>query len=111
MMINEFREVIKQRERIEAISSGEWADGIERCWQEEIKILSEDIESTIDFLNNHCTASEYSWISEIIEDLIEQTQSKELLECYKSLMNKFSDECNVYNIEASISFAESMLEK
>lgn len=42
-----FREIIKQREYVEEISYGEWADGIEVCCKQEISILSEDIPGTI----------------------------------------------------------------
>ena len=105
-----FREIIKQREYVEEISCGEWADGIEECWRQEISILSEDIPGTIIFLKTECTASEYSWISEIIDDLAAQTQSRELIETYKSLMAKFPEECRTYNIAEIIQFAEEALE-
>ena len=75
-----FRKIIKQREYVEEISCGEWADGIEECWRQEISILSEDIPGTIIFLKTECTASEYSWISEVIDDLAAQTQNRELIE-------------------------------
>lgn len=109
MNIEKFRKIIKQREYIEKISYGEWSDGIEQCNKEEIKLLSEDIGATIEFLNNECTADEYSWISEIIDDLAEKTMSKELIDCYKNLMLKFPDECKKYNIAGSIEFAEGIL--
>jgi len=105
-----FREIIKQREYVEEISCGEWADGIEECRKQEISILSEDIPGTIIFLKTECTASEYSWISEIIDDLAAQTQSRELIETYKSLMTKFPEECMIYNIAEIIQFAEEALE-
>ena len=105
-----FREIIKQREYVEEISCGEWADGIEECWRQEISILSEDVPGTIIFLKTECTASEYSWISEIIDDLAAQTQSRELIETYKSLMAKFPEECMIYNIAEIIQFAEEALE-
>ena len=111
MNIERFKECIKRREHIEDISCGEWSEGIEECWKEEVLILSEDIHGTINFLQKDCTASEYSWISEVIEDLIEQTQSRELLSCYKDLMCKFSSECQIYSIENSIKFAECNLRK
>ena len=109
MRVEEFREVIKRREYVEEISCGEWAEGIEECWKKEIALLAEDIPSTIDFLKNDCTASEYSWISEIIDDLAGITQSKELVICYKELMSKFPEECKIYNIAGSIQFAEEAL--
>lgn len=105
MRKEEFRKVIQ--ERIEC--HDEWADGIEHCWKKEIEILSEDISSTIEFLQTDCTADEYSWISEIIDDLAAKTQSRELIACYKSLMAKFPEECKTYNIAGSIEYAEAEL--
>ncbi len=111
MKIDVFRDIIKRREYVEEISCGEWAEGIEECWKKEVEILSEDIPSTIDFLNNDCTASEYSWISEVIEELATKTQSEELVDCYKKLMTKFPEESENYNIAGSIQFAEDALRK
>lgn len=105
-----FSEIIKQREYVEEISYGEWADGIEVCCKQEISILSEDIPGTIAFLKTKCTASEFSWISEVIDDLAAYTQSRELIETYKSLMTKFPEECRTYNIAEIIQFAEEALE-
>ena len=105
MKIEEFRKVIQ--ERIEC--PDEWTDGVERCWKKEIEILSEDIPSTIDFLMNECTANEFSWISEVIDDIAAKTQSRELIACYKSLMAKFPEECESYNIAGSVEYAEAEL--
>lgn len=106
MKIKEFREIIHER----AECHTEWAYGIEQCWKKEIALLIEDIPSTIEFLRNDCTADEYSWISEVLDDVIEETLSRELLECYKALMNKFPDECKTYNIVGVIEICESILE-
>lgn len=105
MKINEFRKVIQ--ERIEC--SDEWTYGVEHCWKKEIEILSEDIPSTIEFLLTECTADEFSWISEVIDDLAVKTQSKDLIACYRSLMEKFPEECQAYNIARSIEYAEAEL--
>ncbi len=108
MDIIKFREVIKERIRL-ALDSDEWDYGIEQCWKKEVEILSEDVNSTIEFLRDECTADEYSWISEVIDDLAEETNSRELVECYKALMSKFPEECKKYNVAGSIEFAETIL--
>lgn len=105
MDVKKFREVITRREKV----NDEDAYGVEQCWQEEIVILTEDIPSSIEFLRHDCTAKEYSWISEIIDDIAEQTGSYEFVDCYKSLMQKFPDECLKNNIAGSIEFAEKAL--
>lgn len=109
MNVKLFREIIGRREYVESISHGEWADGIEDCWKREIAVLSEDVLGTISFLKTQCTAAEYSWISEVIDELADITQSKELVEVYKSLLDKFPEESEIYNIADSIKFAEEML--
>lgn len=110
MNIDKFREVIQERERISKECYDEWTFGIEQCWKQEIEILSEDISAAIAFLKDECTADEFSWISEIIDDLAERTQSRELVDVYKSLMSKFPEECKTYNISGSIEFAENALD-
>lgn len=111
MNIERFREIIKQREYISEISQDEWDDGIEECWKREIEVLSEDIIGTIAFLKKECTASEYSWISEVIIDLAEKTQSSELVEAFKKLTEKFPEETKKYYIANAIQDAEKVLDK
>ena len=105
MDMKSFREVIKQREE----TNDEWDYGIEQCWKKEIVILSEDIPSTIEFIKNECTAEEYSWISEVIDDVVDQNPSKELVECYKSLKDKFPEEYAKYNISGVVEICENIL--
>jgi hypothetical protein len=109
MNVEEFRKVIQRRIYVEEISRGEWAEGIEDCWKKEIEILSEDIPSTIEFLKTDCTADEFSWISEVIDDIVDKYPSKELVEGYKSLMTKFPEECSKYNIAGVIEICENIL--
>ena len=109
MNIVKFREIIKERVRIANECYNEWDYGIEQCWKQEINLLTDDIPSTIDFLINECTADEYSWISEVIDDVAEQTGSREFVMCYKNLMEKFPEECKKYNIAGSVQFAEESL--
>ena len=90
MNIDKFRTIIEEREHIEVISHGEWQYGIEQCWKQMVAVLSEDIPSTIVFLENECSAEEYSWISEIIDELAMQQGGKDLLTCYKKLMTKLT---------------------
>lgn len=105
MDIIKFRDVIKKREE----TDDEWDYGIEQCWKKEIEILLEDIPSTIEFLKNECTSDEYSWISEVIDDVVDINPSKELVECYKSLMSKFPEECEKYNIAGVIEICENLI--
>lgn len=105
MNIEKFRKVICER----AQCHDEWTEGIEACWKQEIALLTEDIRSTAEFLKNDCTAEEYSWISEVFEDVITLVSDKELVKCYKDLMLKFPEEYSLYNIAVVIEGAEEIL--
>lgn len=107
MNIKEFKDVIKTLNECHV----EDDSTIESCWKKEIEILCEDVPSTIEYLKHDCTADEYSWISEVIDNIAETTQNRELIECYKSLTTKFKDECKKYNIMGSIECAEIALNK
>ena len=106
MDVQKFREVFKRRDE----THSEYTYGLEMCWKEEVEILAEDIPSTIEYLQNQCTADEFSWISEIIDDLAEKTKSRELVECYKSLMAKFPEEAKRYHVDFCIECAEGFLD-
>ena len=106
MDVQKFKEVLKRRDE----THSEYTYGLEMCWKEEVEILSKDIPSTIEYLQNKCTADEFVWISEIIDDLAEKTRSRELVECYKNLMNKYSEETKEYYIGFCIECAEDFLE-
>lgn len=69
--------------------------------------------STVAYLKSECTADEFVWISEIseiIDDLAEKTRSREIVECYKSLMAKFPEEAKRYHVDFCIEYAEDFLE-
>ena len=106
MDVQRFKEVIKKRNE----THDEYDYGVEMCDKEEVQILAEDIPSTIEYLQNQCTADEFVWISEIIDDLAEKTRSRELVECYKNLMNKYPEETKEYHIGFCVECAEDFLE-
>lgn len=106
MDVQKFKEVIRRRKE----THDEYDYGVEMCNKEEIQVLAEDIPSTIEYLKNDCTADEFVWISEIIDDLAEKTRNRELMECYKSLMGKFPEESKRYYVDFCIECAEDFLE-
>jgi hypothetical protein len=106
MITNEIKAAIKKR----AETNDEWVFGVEQCWKEEIEILSRNMQETIDFLKNDCSADEFTWLSEVFEDVSEKTQSKEFIDTLHFLAKKFPEESAKYNIPEMIAFAERELE-
>ena len=105
MDVQKFKEVIQKR--INTVD--EYYVGVEECWKEEIEVLSEDVPSTVAYLKNECTADEFAWICEIIDDLASETQSREIVECYKNLGEKYPDMAKTFNFAGCVKYAEAAL--
>ncbi|PNP88781.1 hypothetical protein HXT27_01365 [Gardnerella sp. DNF00502] len=105
MDVQKFKEVIQKR--INTVD--EYYVGVEECWKEEIEVLSEDVPSTVAYLKNECTADEFAWICEIIDDLAAETQSREIVECYKNLGEKYPDMAKTFNFAGCVKYAEAAL--
>lgn len=80
------------------------------CMKDSIALFSRNIPEAISFLNNDCTEDEYSWISEIIEDIAAESKNVELIHAYASLANKYPKETKKYNVKSFIDSALAIAE-
>lgn len=72
---SKFKELLEKKESLEL--NDDFA--MEKCWNEMTEILSADIPGAIEFLTN-CSEDEFYWAAEVFPEVIEKTQSKELLQ-------------------------------
>lgn len=72
-------------------------------------VMSNNLSEALDFIKNDCTADDFSWISEIFDEIAEKTKSKEFIDCIKETAKKFPEECSKYNIQGAIESAEGYL--
>ncbi len=75
----------------------------------EIALFTRDLQETIAFLDNDCTADQLSWMSEVFENISAKLQSWEFIDALKRAADRFPEECKVYNIREFILFAEGQL--
>lgn len=78
--------------------------GIQDCWDKMVDILSKDIYETITYLES-CSEEDIYFISEVFEDVSEQLQSKEYVDCLRSLDKKFPG----LNLTKDIDLAEEYI--
>ena len=65
---------------------------VEDYWKATIKLFTTDVNATIMFLRNDCDDEELYFLSEIFEEIVEQTQSKELVSVLRSRLAKVTPE-------------------
>ena len=73
--------------------------------------MSKDINDTIEYFENNCTATEFSWLSEVFEDVAQRTRSKEFVETLRRVAEKYPEETKLYSIEEFIESAELINEE
>ncbi len=94
MITEEIRKAIKNRTE----TNDEWEYGLDKCWKEEVEILTRNVEDTIWFFENECTADELSWISEVFDEILEKRPERRLYECILNTCKKYPKECEKYHI-------------
>ncbi len=66
----------------------------EVVWEQNVKeiisILSEDLDKTIDFLND-CTEKEFYYVSQIFEELDEKFKFQKLIDCVEKNLSRISE--------------------
>ena len=87
MKFNTLKEVIQFR-----IVESEDNYGVEDYWKAAIEMFTKDVAATIMFLQNDCDDEELYFLSEIFEEIVEQTQSKELVSVLRSRLAKVTPE-------------------
>ena len=105
MIKEEFEEIVAKLEITDMENYLEKDPLIEK----EIELFTKDIKATIEFVKNDCTASQFSWMSEVWDEIVEKTKSKEFVDCIKETAKKFPEECEKFNIAGSIESAEGYL--
>ena len=106
MLSEEFRKIVSKLDSLHINDDA----GYEKCWEEEVNLLSKNLNETINFLKSDCSADEFSWMSEVFDDIVEKTKSKEFIDCIEETSKRFTEECSKYNIEGAIKAAKAVLD-
>ena len=101
------KEIISERAKTDA----EDDYGVEKCCKELIKVLSEDIASTIHYIDTECNDDEFTWFSEIFEEVARETQSQKFVDCLWRYANNHKKICDEYNIRDFIKGAQTEIEQ
>lgn len=78
---------------------------------EMVKLFSENINDTIKFLKTECSAEQFVWLSEIFDEIVEATHSKEFIDTLYEVAKKYPKETEEYNIQYFIDTLKEFLEE
>ena len=101
---DKYPEIIKLREAEEELP---WDDM--KSIKATIQLFTADLQQTIEFLDNDCTADQFSWMSEVFDEISEKLQSWEFIDALRRTAAKYPEETKKYNILSFIETAEGML--
>ena len=104
-----FRDIIKERIQISIKTQDEWDYGIEQCHKKLIGLFMNSMSDALNFLDTECTADEFSWLSEVFDDIAEKTQSREFIAALRRLAKKYPEETQRYNVISFIDSAEGCI--
>ena len=74
-----------------------------------IKLMTEDMTKTIDFLDHECTGDQFAWLSEIFEEIAEASQSHEFIAALRRAAKRYPEETKQFNIISFIDDAETYI--
>ena len=57
--------------------------GLQECWAQEVSLISDNMEATINFVLTECSIEEFFWLGEVSEDVVKATQSQAFVECLR----------------------------
>ena len=101
--------IIAERYRLSKVYDGEWAYPIQLCWDQLTEIFTKNMDDTIDFLDNVCTADEFGWISDVFDFVAEKSQSKKFIEALYRVAKKYPEEVQDNNLMFFIEDAASKI--
>ena len=106
-----YKELMKERFYQTEEYDDEYDDELYKIWEELPKVLSEDIKSTIEYIKNDCPFKEFYYLSEVIENVVSETQSEELVNALYIICNKYKKESDKYNMWEDVNNARLCLDK
>lgn len=55
--------------------------GLQKCWNQEISVMSKNMQDTVNFLLTKCSTEDFFWLGEVFEDVAKKTKSQAFVEC------------------------------
>lgn len=78
--------------------------------QSMIDLLTNDVDETVQFIEHECNGEQLIWLSEILDEIIEITKSRKIIEACYVVAAKYPEVAEEYNIKFFVDSAAEYLE-
>jgi hypothetical protein len=106
MNIRKFKDVIAKRE----CTNDEAYWDVEKCWQDLVEVLCEDMPGTIKYLYSGCTAREFALLSEVLDETVAHIPDMDFIKALRYLAKKYPEENSMCQITPFIDSAQCLIE-
>ena len=106
----EYAVILRQRKKEDGIDDTPDYYETSPTIKAEIELFTRNLQETVQFLDNDCTADQLIWLSEVFEEISAKLQSWEFIDALKRAADRFPKECEQYSIRDFILFAEGQLD-
>lgn len=107
MDIRKFKDVIAKRE----CTNDEAYWEVEKCWDDLVEVLCEDMPGTIKYLYSECTVEEFLWLSEFFEETVARVPDMGYVDGLRYLAQKYPKETKEYRVEYFLNSAQYLIEE
>lgn len=90
---------IQQAIELRSIIHNENTIMLDRAWVEMIDACATDVPKAIDFIVNKCTVEDVNMLSEVFDELIQQTQNPEFVFAISKAVNRYGEDDKRYFLE------------
>ena len=104
-LYDEYDKLVQQRKRFE----GDIEYDSNPLILETVKLMTADIQDTVDFLDHDCTEEQFIWLSEVFDEIAEKTKSPEFIEALHRAALRFPEATEKYNIQYFIDCASEYI--
>ena len=105
-IVNEYTELIAERKAWQGDIDYEHNSIIRSM----IELLTRDVDETVHFLKDECNGEQMIWLSEILDEIIEITKSRRIIEACYVVAEKYPETAEEYNIKFFVDSAAEYLE-
>ena len=83
--------------------------GIEENWTEQANLLSSDIGNTIYFILNDITDDQFVWMSEVFEEVAEQSQSQAFVDAIRERALRIESKADKEDVLSEVEYASNRI--